>query len=514
MIPPSKLGHLLRTLIVSIQRIAYPFNSLNSSELYLPMAKAILTPRVIEMAAIVAIGSLQFGYHMAELNAPEGVLSCTLSVPGNIPYNKTFFGSHGYKKCIPLSSEQIGWVTSIFSIGGLLGSFYAGSIADKIGRKRAALVHNLILFVGSFLNAVANTFPVFLCGRFIAGVGAGSAIVITSLVINEIAPAQYKGFIGSMNQFSINIGIFLAQALALWLCTDNLWRYLLLTGSVIAAVNFAAILLYMNESPVWLYNNGHSIEAFKVLHSLRGYDYSDSRNEMNSWKFQNDRDNLEALLSENGSSSSIVVTVGVGEYLRLLEYNNSKLVATGILVLQQFCGINSIIFYGVSVLKSIFPDAAIIINCMISIVNAVITFASASLIDRLGRKPLLQTSVLFMGIACIMLGFGITTQNALCSVVGTFVYISFFAIGLGPIPFLLVGEVTQTNAKASAQSWGVTMNWVATFVVGFLFPVPKNSWIGAGVYYIFAAMCALTFFFVQKYVPETKGKNTYEEVWI
>lgn len=480
------------------------------------MAKGSLTTKLIATVAIVAIGSLQFGYHMAELNSPQGVLSCSNSVPGKVPYNQTFFGNHGLKKCIPLSGEQIGLVTSIFSIGGLLGSFYVGTIADKIGRKKTALIHNVLFFVGSFFNTIANSFWTLLLGRFIAGIGAGSAIVITSLMINEIASPQYKGFLGSMNQVSINIGILLTQVLALWLCTDNSWRYLLLTGSVIALVNIGTIYLYMDESPVWLYNNGMAVDAFKVLHSLRGGEYSDSRNEVNNWKTGRDSEE-ESLLAEDLSSTqnpdASKSTVTLSDYLKRPEYANSRLVATGILVFQQFCGINSIIFYGVSVLINIFPESAIFINCVISVVNAVVTFASAPLIDRLGRKPLLKTSVFFMGVSAVLLGFGISTKNALCSVVGTFVYITFFAIGLGPIPFLLVGEVTQPKAKAPAQSWGVTMNWVATFVVGFLFPILKNSWIGAGVYYIFAAMCALTFYFVQRYVPETKGKDTYEEVW-
>lgn len=479
------------------------------------MSNPSLTPKLVASVVIVAIGSLQFGYHMAELNSPQGVLSCTTSIPGSLPYNQTFFGRHGFEKCIFLSSQQIGLVTSIFSIGGLVGSFYVGTIADRIGRKKTALIHSMLFFIGSIMNTIANSFLLLLIGRFIAGLGAGSAIVITSLVINEIAPSRYKGFLGSMNQVSINIGILLTQVLALWLCTDNSWRYLLFTGSIIAAINFFTILWYMDESPVWLYNNGMAIEAFKVLHSIRGGDYSDSRNEVNTWK-AGSVEELESLLSEGptpGELTGSSATVTLGEYLVLLEYSNSKLVATGILVFQQFCGINSIIFYGVSVLINIFPDAAILINCLISIVNAVVTFASAPLIDHVGRKPLLKTSVAFMGFSSILLGYGISTGNALLSVVGTFVYITFFAIGLGPIPFLLVGEVTQQKAKASAQSWGVTMNWLATFMVGFLFPILKNSWIGAGVYYIFAIMCALTFLFVQNYIPETKGKNSYEEVW-
>lgn len=480
------------------------------------MAQSKLTGKLVLTVAVVCLGSLQFGYHMSELNSPESILSCRVSVPGSVPYEQSFFGLKGFRKCIKLTSEQVGLVTSIFSIGGLLGSFYVGTVADTIGRRKTALLHNVVFFIGSFLNGISNSYYSLLFGRFVAGIGAGSALVVTSLVINEIAPPLQKGFLGSMNQVSVNIGILLTQGLALLWNNDNDWRFLLFTGALIAVANFVLILIHVDESPMWLLHNGLSSQAFTVLHKLRGGEYATARNEVNSWKQSDAAEGGSLLLEEdvadpNPASKSASVTLK--EYLRSPEYSRSRLVATGILVLQQFCGINSIIFYGVSVLVSIFPSHAVFINCLISVVNAVVTFASAPLVDKLGRKPLLLTSVTFMGIASALLGFGIIYKNSVLSIVGTFTYITFFAIGLGPIPFLLVGEVTQSKAKALAQSWGVTMNWVATFIVGFSFPILKNSWIGGGVYYIFTGMCAFSYFFIKRYIPETKGRETYEEVW-
>lgn len=451
---------------------------------------------------------------MAELNSPESVISCKTSKPGNVPYDESWFGSHGFKQCIPLTTEQVGLITSIFSIGGLLGSFYVGTLADKIGRKKTSLLHCVLYFIGSTLNGLSNSYFSLLVGRFIAGVGAGSALVMTSLLINELSPSQTKGLLGSMNQVSVNLGILFTQVLSLKWCDNNNWRLLLLMASLVSVVNFGLILAYLIESPMWLLNNGYSTKAFTVLHKLRGGNYVDSQNEVNSWKPQRDGsdDSQEdiGLLSQNSESSS--GTVSLEKYLKSLDYNNSKYVATGILVFQQFDGINSIIFYGVSVLVSIFPTSAILINCLISLVNVVITFVAATAVDRLGRKPLLLTSVTFLGLLTAMMGIGIIFTSSILSILGTFTYITFFAIGMGPIPFLLVGEVTQPNAKASAQSWGTTMNWLATFVVGYLFPIIKGSWIGGGVYFIFTFMCVLSFFFI-KTIPETKGLHSYEEVW-
>lgn len=470
-----------------------------------------LTPNLVLTVAVICLGSLQFGYHMSELNSPEAILSCRVSVPGSVPYEESFFGSRGFRQCIELTNEQVGLVTSIFSIGGLVGSFYVGTVADAIGRRKTALLHNVVFFVGLCLNGIANSFYALLFGRFVAGIGAGSALVVTSLVINEIAPSLQKGLLGAMNQVSVNIGILFTQVLALTWNNDNDWRLLLFMGAAIAALNFVCVLTHVDESPMWLYYNGYSNQAFTVLHKLRGGEYAAVRSEVDSWKNSDDGNNL--LVEDSmDTPSSAPSSVTLREYLKSPEYANSRLVGTGILVLQQFCGINSIIFYGVSVLVAIFPNQAVFINCLISVVNAVVTFAAAPLVDKLGRKPLLLTSMAFMGVSAAVLGLGITAKNSVLSIVGTFTYITFFAIGLGPIPFLLVGEVTQPQAKALAQSWGVTMNWVATFIVGFSFPILKN-WLGGAVYYIFTAMCAFSYYFTKRYIPETKGRGTYQEVW-
>lgn len=421
-----------------------------------------------------------------------------------------------------MNPRQVGLVTSVFSIGGLIGSFYVGLIADRLGRKKTALIHSGFFLLGSTVNGISNNYYTLVLGRFLAGLGAGSAIVITAIFINETSPASYKGFLGSMNQVSINVGILYTQLLSLKWSNNNSWRWLLFMGSFISIVNFVLILVYLEESPLWLLNNGYTSQAYRVLHKFRGGEYIDARNEVNSWKKGAGTAEDEELLTseaegdeetQNGTVDDGNKAVPLEVYLKSSEFNNSKIVATGILMFQQFCGINSIIFYGVSVLVSIFPNYAIAINCLISVVNAVITFAAAPLVDSLGRRPLLLTSVGFLGILTAVMGVGIITTSSILSIVGTFTYITFFAIGLGPIPFLLVGEVTQNKAKALAQSWGTTMNWLATFIVGFLFPILKNSPLGGATYFIFTFNCLLAFIFIKQYIPETKGTHTYEEVW-
>lgn len=463
-----------------------------------------LTPQLVVTVAIICLGSLQFGYHMGELNSPEAIIACRTHVPvDGKPYLESPFGRRGYSQCIEMNTHQVGLVTSIYSIGGLFGSLFVGRIADKKGRKFTAIAHNVLFLIGSILNGTSNLVFQLLVGRLICGLGAGSAIVITSLLINELTPNKFKGYMGSMNQVSINLGILFILSISLIWCNDNDWRYLILGGAVVATVATILTWAFVDESPVWLANNGNSTLALRVLHHLRGGDHSEAMEELNSWKSHS-----ESLLEDQASTK----TVDLKTYLVSPQYAPSRYVTTTILVLQQLDGINSIIFYGVSILIATFPNSAITINVIIAAVNVLVTYFAATQVDKLGRKPMLLTSVTFLGISTFLMGWGIIYKNSWMCIIGTFAYITFFAIGMGPIPFLLVGEVTQPEAKGLAQSWGTTMNWIATFLVGFLFPILKESWLGGSTYFLFTTMCAISYWVISGY-PETKGKVTYQEVW-
>jgi MFS family permease len=179
---------------------------------------------------------------------------------------------------------------------------------------------------------------------------------------------------------------------------------------------------------------------------------------------------------------------------------------------QQFCGINSIIFYGVKVIGKILPDYSIQVNFAISILNVVVTLAASAIIDHVGRRPLLLASTTVMTAMSLLISVGLTLSVSFLLVTATFVYIAAFAIGLGPIPFLIIGELSYPQDAATAQSFGTVCNWLATFIVGYLFPI-GHGLMGGYVFAIFAAIAAMFATYVYKRVPETKGKTTYSEVW-
>lgn len=473
-----------------------------------PKEKYRFTKALIIATTVACMGSLQYGYHIAELNAPQQVLTC----------NNTHSFDRQYADCIELSNQQFGIITAIFSIGGLCGSLVAGRFADKYGRLKIAILANVINFVSSLIMFSSNRFRQLFMGRIGVGFACGLNIVITPLYINEIAPTSLRGSLGTMNQFCINLGILLTQSVAIKYATINHWRNILFIGSILSVVNIIGWFTIC-ESPRWLLSKNQFNSAYFSLSYIREISIEEAKMEIEGWQREhsNTTDNTNTTRAPSNSTSNINddsndSDITMWRYLTSPRYFKSRAVITAILVGQQFCGINSIIFYGVKVVSQLLPDQALLINFSISIINVIITFLSSILIERFGRKPLLMSSTFFMSIMSILISLSIVKHISVLLVISIFVYIGFFAIGIGPIPFLIIGELSGKQDKAIAQSYGTVCNWLATFIIGYGFPI-LNDYLGGYVYLLFA-MFALWFTnYIHHKVPETKNKTQPDEIW-
>lgn len=451
--------------------------------------KSKLTRTLFIATAVACMGSLQYGYHIAELNAPQQSMTCKMNV-GN--------DAHIYKDCIDLSDQQFGAVTAIFSIGGLIGSLIAGNMADKLGRQKVAILASIINLFSSLVLFSASDFRQLFMGRVGVGFGCGLNIVITPLYINEIAPIELRGSLGTMNQLCINIGILLTQSAAIKFATVESWRYILFIGAVLAVLNMVGW-FFVFESPRWLLTKNKFNLAYDSLAHLRLKPIDEAKKEIESWQREH---------SDSSDESNITMTT----YLFDPQYSKSRWAITAILAGQQFCGINSIIFYGVKVVSQLLPRQAIIINFAISIINVIITFISSTLIDKYGRKPLLISSALVMSLMSILISASILYHVSVLLVTSIFTYIGFFAIGVGPIPFLIIGELSGKKDKALAQSYGTVCNWLATFVIGYGFPI-LNDMMGGYVYILFGLFALWFSSYIYYNIPETKNKSDYDEIW-
>ncbi|KAK9476920.1 major facilitator superfamily domain-containing protein [Lipomyces japonicus] len=507
------------------------------------MAWSKLTTLLLFHVVVICLGSLQFGYHLSELNAPEAYFSC------QIRDREGYFGPNALPDCIPMGPSRVGLVNSIFSVGGFISATIAGRGADRFGRRGLMMINSIAYIVGPVIVAVASNFYLFMLGRFVSGLGAGSMLIVIPIYLNEISPVEYSGMIGAMCQEFVNLGILFAQVMGVFLSSFSGWRVIVSIGGIIGIVNLV-LLPACVESPKWLALNNRVHDSKISLIKLRGLNrgtvteeqLAEINNLIQQWRLKpepskqisggavqdstdldSDHDTIASITpslaprgldsqlalfleeeeEEEGSTlqgseladvSSDFTKVSYHEFLTSRTYRRPLIAVVGVLTAQQLCGINTMIFYGVTILSSLFPTLAVLVNVVISLINCLVNLAVAPLVDRVGRRPLLLLSESGMAICSFLLAIGITRNVQILSGLAATVFVAMFSIGLGPIPFLIIPELTDASSVAVAQSVGFTCNWVATFLVGYLFPILNQS-MGGYVFFILSGIATFVSFF-------------------
>ncbi|RAO64922.1 uncharacterized protein BHQ10_000934 [Talaromyces amestolkiae] len=467
-----------------------------------------VTVFLIYLVFVSTLGPLQFGFHLAELNAPQAVITCEkksiTSVSARLP------------QCLPMNASQFGLVSSIYTLGGLVGALVSGPLATRSGRLLALRATTIFFVLGSVAEAASPNIAVLSIGRFLSGVGAGASIVVGPIYVSEIAPPSSRGFFGAFTQVMTNVGILLTQSLGYFFSRDNLWRIILAVGAGLGLAEFVGLLL-VPETPSWLAEHRHTDKARQVLQRIRGKD-ADIEEETQNWKvgFPDDNgvDEEESLLSQHTHQPSAqqprvtILTVATNP-----QYRPAIIAVVIVMLAQQFTGVNSIIMYSVSLLQTTLPTAAPLLAVIISALNLVVTLVCSPLPDKIGRKTCLLLSIGGMGSASVLLAIGISIGQKIVSALASLLFVASFAVGLGPVPFILASELVGSEAVGAIQSWALSANWIATFIVAQFFPI-LNAALGKGqIYWIFAVLASVFSVLIYLRVPETKGKSTPDEVW-
>ncbi|RMJ25311.1 glucose transporter [Aspergillus sp. HF37] len=416
-----------------------------------------------------------------------------------------------------MTPSQFGLVSSIYTLGGFLGALMAGPVATKYGRLFALRATTVFFILGPVGETLASNIPIMSIGRLLAGVGAGAAIVVGPIYISEIAPPSARGFFGAFTQVMTNVGILLSQTLGYFLSVGGMWRIILAVAGITGSLELLG-LFFVPESPVWLAEHQKGNLARNVLQRIRGKG-TDIQAEVGTWvnsagpgPGSGEEESLLAPPSGSAAPKSAPVTMiraVIDPY-----YRPAIVAVVGVMIAQQFTGVNSIIMYSVSLLQSILPTTAALLTVVISALNLVITLACAPLPDRIGRRTCLLLSISGMGGSSILLALGIYYNQKALSAIAALLFVASFAVGLGPVPFILASELVGPEAVGAAQSWGLAANWLSTFVVAQFFPMLNDALGGRGrVYWVFAIMAVLLGGFIYGYVPETKGKANADEVW-
>lgn len=464
---------------------------------------------------VVAIGPLQYGFHLAELNAPQDVITCEKKSINSAALHSKL------PQCISMNTDQFSVVSSIYTLGGLLGALAAGPLCNKYGRLLSMRLTTISFIIGPIFESSAPSIGLLAFGRVISGLGSGAAIVVVPIYISEVAPPKEKGLFGAFTQIMINLGIVIAQLLGYFLSKDSLWRIILAAAGGIGVFQLLALSL-VPESPKWLAEHRNPRHARQVLQKIRGRK-ADLDEEVKAWNVDSSQEDIseeESLLSAppgthpgpNPDAASGSVGI-IGAFMHP-DYRPAVIAVVAVMVAQQLTGINSIIMYSVGLLSALLPTKAALLTVAVCVFNLVFTTICAPLSDKIGRKTCILLSIAGMGTSSVLLAVGIGEAIQILAAVATILFVAAFAVGLGPVPFILANELVGPEAVGATQSWALAANWIATFLVSQFFPILNKAMGEKGrVYYVFAGLALVLGAFIAWWVPETKGKSGADEVW-
>jgi sugar porter (SP) family MFS transporter len=431
---------------------------------------------VVLVATTAAISGFLFGFDTAVIN---GVLLLL-------------------RRQFSLSNLQTEVAASSLLLGCLLGAAGASMIGDRYGRKKS-LIASAILFALSALGAgAANSIALFSAARLAGGLAIGLASVLTPVYIAEISPPKNRGTLVSLNQLAIVVGILFAYLVSWQIARfgENSWRWMLAVAAIPSLAFFLG-LLAVPESPRWLLSRGRHEEGELILARIFGA--VTAREQVQAVE--------RAAASEEGSwrevfSSGMRKRLAVGMFLALF---------------CQITGINTVLYYGSIIVSEHFPgqstSMALIANVIIGTVNLLFTVVAMIYLDRWGRRAILLMASGGMGVALTLLVIGLNIKglSPLVMLGAILLYVAFFALGMGPGPWLIISEIFPNKIRGRAASIATSTLWSGTLLVTFTFlSLVKvlNLW---GTFAIYGALSFVCLIYVWKMVPETKGR-TLEQI--
>lgn len=450
------------------------------------------TGQVLFLAVSAAVGGFLFGYDTSIINGTVDAVQHTFGV----------------------SATLLGFVVSAALLGSAIGAWFAGPLANRVGRTRVMLFAAIIFAISAIGSSLAWDPISLLCWRVIGGIAIGAASVIAPAYIAEIAPANLRGRLGSLQQLAITVGIFAALLVDYVLAQSaggagnpvpwggSAWRWMF-ASAFIPALVYGVLAVQIPESPRYLVAKHELRAARRVLMRYVGGDVENKIAEIR-----------RSLLSDR----PVQLRDLRGPVLGLL-----GIVWVGILlsVFQQFVGINVIFYYSSSLWQAVgFSESDSMLTSVItSVTNIVTTLVAISLIDKIGRKPLLLIGAAGMVVTLGTMAycFSAATVDAagkphLPGAIGTValiaanVYVFAFGMSWGPTVWVMLGEMFNNRIRASALAVAAAAQWLANWAISTTFPVLSDASLTVA-YALYAMFAFLAFLFVYRAVRETKGRE-------
>lgn len=456
-----------------------------------------VTAPLVFAITIAAIGSFQFGYNTGVINAPETIIkdfiNYTMEEKLENPPTTVFLTT--------LWSLSV----AIFSIGGMIGSFSVGLFVNRFGRRNSMLIVNLLAITGGCLMGfckIAESVEMLILGRLVIGLFCGLCTGFVPMYIGEIAPTALRGAFGTLNQLGIVIGILVAQIFGLnvILGTEDLWP-VLLGFTILPALLQSAALPFCPESPRFLLINKKEEEnAKKILQRL--------------WGTQDVAQDIQEMKDESARMAQ-EKQVTLLELFRVRSYQQPLMISIMLQLSQQLSGINAVFYYSTGIFKDAGVKEPIYATIGAGVVNTIFTVVSLFLVEKAGRRTLHMIGLGGMAACSILMTVSLLLKDAyqwmsFVCIGAILVFVAFFEIGPGPIPWFIVAELFSQGPRPAAMAVAGCSNWTSNFLVGLLFP-SAAFYLGAYVFIVFTGFLVIFLVFTFFKVPETRGR-TFEEI--
>lgn len=449
------------------------------------MANTINKGYVYKATIVAAVGGLLFGYDTAVVAGAIGFIQMKYS----------------------LSPEMMGWVASCALVGCIVGALFAGKLSDVYGRKKVLILSAILFAVSSIGIAIPLSLDWFIFFRLIGGLGIGIASILAPMYISEIAPANIRGELVSINQLGIVSGILLIYFVNYFIAglrdeawnISTGWRWMFGSGAI-PSVIFLILLFFVPESPRWLSQKSKWEEAGSILTKING-----------SEKAEKELKEIKQSLAMEQSSFADILKPGV---------RKSLLIGIVLCIFSQVTGINAIMYYAPEIFKSTgdASSSALMQTVLVGVINLLFTLVAIKYVDKWGRRTLLLIGAGGMAVCLAIVGsaFHFGFAQGYLVLIAILAYISFFAISLGPLAFVVISEIFSNKNRGMAMSACVFFLWVSVYVVSQTFPMLLASIGSAFTFWIYMVMSICAFVFVLKFIPETKGKSLeeIEKYWL
>jgi SP family arabinose:H+ symporter-like MFS transporter len=451
---------------------------------------------LILITSVASLGGLLFGFDIAVIS-------------GVLPF---------VQKQFALSPVEEGWFVSSALIGAVIGVAFSGELSDRYGRKKLLVLAALLFFFSALGCTLIPSLFWIIGARMIGGVGIGVASIIVPLYISEISPAAIRGRLVTCYQLAVTTGILIAyltnaallnftlgqhglsaDSLVYLLYVQEVWRGMF-SILILPSLLFLVGLILVPESPRWLIMKGINERAISIL-----------------TRITNDRKQVSidvADISRNLKSEK-------GTYKELLQPGMRKALSIGLLLpfLSQFSGINAIIYYGPTILHNagITMSNSLLSQIIFGCAIVLFTFIAIWKVDKLGRRKLYlvgtagATISLFLTGLCFYLGY----TSGILLLVSVLLFLASFAFSIGPLKFVVAGEIFPNKIRGRAMALSIMVMWIADTIVGQLTPVSLRELGTAGTFWVFSFFCLVGFVVILKMLPETKGKSLeqIEDFW-